>query len=289
MKNYFCLQKTIFLVLLIIQSSCSEQETYTLKKEFNICDQWHDGMTWQEFLKVRNDLHREELVKYVDKIEQQKMAQEAGIAVPKTYISSRTKVPVVGVISSLPSYVAKMTHLSLSQGLIIVKNRINIVTGNPITPAEVEKSLFDHLDIKPRDIESWALHQVKPGFMIQEYITERKEVKIQTVWGKAVIGEWRGGEDQTATTAIWGRYDREGNLVDGKQQTPKFWKEAVLAAEKMAQDTDALRVDFLVKDADVLLLNELEIWPESNWSSQIEELEARLNDGYRIYCARNRT
>jgi hypothetical protein len=179
-----------------------------------------------------------------------------------------------------------MTHLSLSQGLIIVKNGINIITGEAITPAEVEKNLFDHLDSKPRDVESWALHQVKPGFMIQEYIADRKEVKIQTVWGKAIIGEWRGGEEQRSTTKIWGRYDRDGRLLDGTEPHPKFWRDAVLAAEKMAQNTDALRVDFLVKDDDVLLLNELEIWPESNWSSKTKDLEARLNEGYRAYCAK---
>ncbi len=78
-----------------------------LKEEFNISDYWHDGMSWEEFLEVRNGLRREGLIKYVDKIEQQKMAKDLGLEVPKTYIASRDKVPFVDIISALPSYVAK--------------------------------------------------------------------------------------------------------------------------------------------------------------------------------------
>ena len=127
------------------------------------------------------------------KFEQQKIAKELGIEVPKTYIATHEKIPFIDIISTLDSYVAKMTHLSLSQGLIIVKDGINIVTGDAIEPETVQKTVFKNLDLRPRNVESWALHQVEPGFMIQEYIPNREEVKIQTVWGKAIIGEWRGG------------------------------------------------------------------------------------------------
>lgn len=252
-----------------------------IKEEFNICSYWYDGMSWQQFLKVRNTLRRDGLIKYVDKIQQQQLAQEVCLQVPKTYVATHEKTPVADLLHTLPSYVAKMTHLSYSEGLLIVKDGINMVTGEPITPEEVEQSLFASLEAKPREVESWALHQVEPGFLIQEYIPNRMEVKIQTVWGKAVIGEWRGGESYTATTRIWGRYSRDGIKVDGKWEAPDWWPKAIEAAELMAKDTDALRVDFLVREDGQLLLNELEIWPESNWTSMLPALEARLNDGYR--------
>lgn len=293
MKPQFCLNRILAMSLFIVmyQLSCGGRddvdvdiENFTVKEEFNICEYWKEGMTWPEFLKVRNSLQRPELVNYVDKIEQQKFAEKFGIATPKTYIATREKKPIIDIIAKLPSYVAKMTHLSLSQGLIIVKNGVNIVDGQPITPKEVQDTVFKHFEMKARAVESWTLHQVKPGFMIQEYIPNRNEVKIQTIWGRAIIGEWRGGEANTSTTQIWGRYDRAGNLADGKKSAPEWWPKAVAAAEKMSSGTDALRVDFLVRENGELLLNELEIWPESRWSSRENVLEARLNNGYRQLC-----
>jgi hypothetical protein len=242
-------------------------------------------MTWREFLAVRNGLERPGLVPYVDKIAQQKMAEECGIEVPRTYIACPEKIWIVRLLKSLDCYVAKLTHNSFSEGLIIVKHGINIITGEPITPEEVQERMYAGLHTRPRDVESWALHHVTPGFMIQEYVQNRMEVKIQTIWGKAIIGEWRGGEQQCYTTPIWGRYDRSGTRVDGDYDAPEWWPKAIEAAERIAQDTDALRVDFLVRDDGTLLLNELEIWTESNWSSMKYALEAALNDGYRSYCS----
>lgn len=258
------------------------KDQYFLKEEFNICSLWHEGMTWEEFLEIRNGLRRDGLIKYVDKIEQQKMAREAGIEVPKTYIATRDKVSVVGILAHLRSYVAKATHMSFSQGLILVKQGINQLTNKPISPEEVQESLFETLQRKPRKVESWALHHVPAGFMIQEYIPNRNEAKIQTIWGRAVIGEWRGGERPTPTTAIWGRYDRDGKRVRGEHQAPSWWPKAVAAAELLAKGTDALRVDFLVREDGTLLLNELEIWPESTWDCMKAELEKQLNAGYRV-------
>lgn len=277
----------ILFIYIVMISSCNTsryKDPDKLKSEFDICPYWYDGMTWSEFLEVRNALARPGLVKYVDKIEQQEIAEEFGVATPKTYIKTREKTPIIDIITPLTSYVAKMTHLSWSGGLMIVKNGVDIVTGQAVTPQEVQDHLFKHLDEKPRSVESWALHHVPPGFIIQEYIPNRREVKIQTVWGKAVIGEWRGGEEQTSATPIWGRYDRDGNRRTGDAPLPPFWQEAIEAAEKIAAKTDALRVDFLVGPHDELLLNELEIWPESDWSSMKSELAKKLNDGYRGMC-----
>lgn len=285
--------KVIIVLLLGCQLACDDPADYDevvdltnygFKEEFNICPYWKEGMSWSEFLKVRNSLEHPELIKYVDKIEQQAIAKKFGIAVPKTYITARDEKPIIDQIAKLPSYVAKMTHLSFSQGLMIVKDGINMVTGQPITPEEVQKNLFEQLKMKPRGVESWALHHVKPGFMIQEYIANRNEVKIQTVWGKAVIGEWRGGETTTDRTKIFGRYTRDGEQLNGSEIAPEWWPKAVLAAEKIAQGTDALRVDFLVRENGELLLNEVEIWPESVWRARKGQLTARLNSGYRQIC-----
>ena len=282
LKHYIALSGIIFINL------CAEVKNTTepvfQEEEFSIAEYWHDGMTWMEFLDIRNKLRRPGLIKYVDKIEQQKIAKEMGIEVVKTYIASREKVPFVDIISDLPSYVVKPTHLSRGEGLIIVKDGINLLTGKPLTPKEAQKSIFKSLNRKPRDVESWALHQVPPGFMVQEYVPMRMEGKIQTIWGKAVIGEWRGGEMKRRIARPFGRYDRNGKKVYGKHEAPDWWPRAIAAAEQIAQGTDALRVDFLVKEDGTLLLNELEIWVETNWTVLKSELEIQLNDGYRNLC-----
>ena len=282
----------VYCSLVIIQASAQVElmkDVSYLKEEFNICSLWHEGMTWKEFLKIRNELSREGLIKYVDKIEQQNLAKEAGLEVPKTYIASREKVPVVGLLSTLPSYVAKMTHLSLSKAIVIVKNGIDIINNRPMRPSSTQKHLFECFDeSKPRPVESWALHHVKPGFMIQEYVANRNEANIQTVWGKAIVGDWRGGEPNASLTPVFGQFDRAGTTIKGNVKAPQWWSKAIAAAEKMAKGTDALRVDFLIKEDGQLLLSELEIWPETDWSLMKTELETALNDGYRKLCKQNR-
>lgn len=255
------------------------------REEFSIADYWHDGMTWEEFLGIRNGLRRLDLVKYLDKIELQNIAKKMGLDVVKTYIASREKVPIIDIISKLPSYVAKATHLSNGDGIIIVKDGIDMFTGKPITPEQVQESMFKVLEKKVEESESWVLLQVPPGFMIQEYVPRRNEAKIQTVWGKAVIGEWRGGENKKRIAKSWGRFDRNGKKVAGRRKAPKWWQKAMAAAEQMAVGTDALRVDFLVKDDGILLLNELGFCPQTKWPKRKTDLETQLNDGYRRLIA----
>ncbi len=247
---------------------------------------WHDGMTWKEFLAIRNDLPQPGLIKYVDKIEQQKIAEEAGIEVPKTYIATREKTPILDIISDLPSYVAKPIHLSFGRGLIIVKDGIDIVTGEQVTPEQVQESMFKSLEIKQREKDTWALYQVEPGFMIQEYIPNREEVQILTIWGRAVIGIWRGGEGKRRFTRHFGQYERNGKRLRGRHKAPKWWSKAIDTAELIAKGTDALRVDLLVKKNDVFLLNEFGLCPENHWANK-KIIEDSLNEGYRKLTENN--
>ena len=256
--------------------------TCSLKEEFNVREYWHEGMTWDQFNEIKIELPRDGFIKYVDKIESQKIAAEAGIEVPITYIASREKIPVIDLISKLPNYVAKMTHLSWSDGLIIVKEGINMMTGQPITPEEVQESLFNSFETKPRDGQSWALFNTKPGFMIQEYIADRNEVKIQTIFGKVLIGIWVKGETKKALPPLQGKFDRDGNILGGKQDAPEWWPKAVEAAEIFAKGTDSLHVDFLIREDGTLLMNELEYYPEIFWTdSDKATLINAVNEGYR--------
>ena len=276
--------------------TCGMYATYTvatkkrirLKEEFNVLKYWHDGMKWDEFNEIKKvPLERPALVKTQDKIEQQKIAQEAGLKVPKTYVASREKVSLIGLLSSLPTYVAKASHMSWSDGLIIVKNGINMLTDKPITPEQVEEHVYKLLDTKPRQEESWSLHQVQRGFLIEEYIPNRMEVKIQTVFGRAIVGSWLKGESKGGIPPILGTYNRNGKrLAESYKEAPDWWPNAIAAAELLAQETDALRLDFLVRENGELLLNEIEFYPLIPWSKKIKrKLTRAVNKGYRTFQA----
>ncbi len=75
-----------------------------LKEEFDMSEYWYDGMTWNDYKYLRKDSRHPGLIKYVDKIEQQKIAKEVGVEVPKTYIATREKEPIIDIISDLPTY-----------------------------------------------------------------------------------------------------------------------------------------------------------------------------------------
>ncbi len=262
------------------------QKEFVLQKEFSIADYWHEGMTWKRFLRIRKGLQRLELAKYFDKIAQQEVVKEAGLEVVKTFVASREKVPFTEIISDLESYVAKASHLSNSDGVIIVKNGINMLTGKPITPEQVQKSIFESFEQKPSWRESWVLHNLPPGFLIQEYVPLRIEAKIQTIWGKAVMGLWVGIESKSRTVDHWGRYDRNGKQLGDSKTTPEWWPKAIAAAEQLAKSigADALRVDFLVKEGGILLVNELGFCPGNDWTDKGNTIEKLLNDGYRKIC-----
>ena len=282
-KKHFIAYSALISIHLFIGAKDSAG-TCSLKEEFNVCEYWHEGMTWDQFNEIKIPLAREGFINYVDKIESQKIAAEAGIEVPTTYLASREKIPVIDIISKLPNYVAKMTNLSWSDGLIIVKDGINMITGKPITPEEVQESLFKSFKTKPRDGQTWALFNCKPGFMIQEYIAERNEVKIQTIFGKVILGIWVKGETKKALAPFHGKFDRSGKKLGGNHEAPEWWQKAVTASEILAKGTDSLRVDFLIRKDGTLLMNELEYYPEMGSfysASDQATLMNAVNEGYR--------
>jgi len=255
----------------------------TLKAEFNVLEYWREGMSWDEFNVIKIPLQRKDLVKWMDKIEQQKMALSLGLKIPKTYIATREKVPLVALLSTLDTYVAKVTHMSWGEGLIIVKNGVNMLTGKRITPQEVEDKIYKSMKEQPRLGQPWALFHVPHGIMIQEYIPNRLEIKMLMIFGKMMVGDYRGGETDKNITPLLGRFDRDGNRIQGElQKAPWWWPEAIEYAERFAQGTDSLRVDFLIRENGEILLNELEFYPETHYMdcTKAQLIEA-VDTGYR--------
>ena len=144
----------------------------------------------------------------------------------------------------------------------------------------------------PREVESWSLKNAKPGFLFQDLIPGREEIKIQTVWSEAVVGEWRGGEESSEITLVWGRYDKSGKKLqkltvsaftgaESKELDKNdllIWNRAIKMAEKFSEKTDALRIDFFVDrrvNPPEIVINEVEHWPESLWDRKEKELSKK--------------
>lgn len=273
---------------------------------FDICPYWYDGMSWSAFKRARKLIKHPSITKFLDKVDLSKILKEGGFKQVKSYLISRNiedikKIREIIEKKKLINYVIKPAHLSHSQGLIIVKDGINIVTGEAISLDEIEKRVREYFTMVPREVESWNLKNAKPGFLFQDLIPGREEIKIQTVWSEAVIGEWRGGEEASETTLVWGRYDKSGkklrrlvasyftgaeSITLGEEDLA-IWKQAIKMAEDFSKKTDALRVDFFVDrrvSPPEIMINEVAYWPESLWNRKEKELSEKINQGYREMC-----
>lgn len=113
--------------------------------------------------------------------------------------------------------------------------------------------------------EAWALRNSRPGILIEELLCFDLDVRVMTVWGKfqgiRIMGEEK----------IW--IDQDGNLLNDTEtaEATMTWLEPYLpsikaTSERIAQNTDMLRVDFFVSKNGDIKVNELctFVWPEAN-------------------------
>lgn len=258
---------------------------YRLKSEFDLCPYWGESMTWNDFQDIRTQMKHPGLMKYVNKIEANQMLRKKGIPVVPTLYASNKKENFLPFIKNLSSYVAKPAHMSANHGLTIVDNGIDLITGNAITPEEVQERMHQVLDT-PSNSNEWLLQNMPRGFVVQEFIRGRQEFKFQTIWGKAVLGTWLQGNSMK-----YQFYDIDGNSVeDSGEQLPlkDAWKKAAKLAEVVAEGTDALRVDILVRlnghGEPELMVNEMELRQQLGWVNHEEMFARKISDGYRDRC-----
>ncbi|KOO24238.1 hypothetical protein Ctob_001252 [Chrysochromulina tobinii] len=121
-------------------------------------------------------------------------------------------------------YVAKPTHLSCSDQVYVVKNGLNIYSKlhAPVQPRLVAANMT--MALRTRSSvwgESWALHHVPPGILIEERIsaggdddTAALEFKTIVIWGRVWASEVKRGTD---TLQILGR---DGRGLQGEGQHP---------------------------------------------------------------------
>lgn len=223
-----------------------------LKPEFDLCPWWNRSMSWSDYLEVRRKLERPALYQYVDKIQASQHYRDQGYDVVPVYHYGRDRTPFIDKLQGLKRFVGKPSHMSVSNGLTIYRE------GHMLLE-DFQEAMFALLD-RPSNSNEWYLNNMPRGFLVQEFIDPPLEVKFHTVWGRTATVTALGFMEGEAR---W--YDREGNPLKHETQFPypDLLKRGNELAERIAERSDALRVDFLVRTAEdgshKLLLNEMEV------------------------------
>ncbi|MCB9228906.1 MAG: hypothetical protein H6618_04775 [Deltaproteobacteria bacterium] len=252
-----------------------------LRKEFDMCPYWNENFGWGEFQDVRTYFQRTELYKIVDKIEASKELEKNGYPVIPVYYSSKSKEPFSHILDKYKSYVVKPNHMSASNGVWRVLNG-KTGSGEDVDTKKIEKEIFAAMD-SPSSSNEWLLNHMTRGFLVQEYVIHDDEYKFQTIWGVV-----RGG--LIMGPGGFHYYHPDGTPIDGSPplQDPELWEEGIRMAEKIAVNTDGLRVDLLVrKNADGtkdLLVNELELRSALGWPNEKLQFAHFWNEGYMGNC-----
>lgn len=127
---------------------------------------------------------------------------------------------ILGHIKHRRNYVAKVSHLSYSDGVVVIKDFDQNLLANVAHVSLLEKSPFEkvmsastvarflaetlYFPATYQTHESWALQQVPPGLVIEERLTIPKapgwestadnepamEFKTFTIWGKPYVTYW---------------------------------------------------------------------------------------------------
>jgi hypothetical protein len=141
------------------------------------------GMSWRELLTIRQQLRRPTLTFYVDKKRYKARMLELGIAIPDIYYVQNAgpdadvedlRQHLEDVLAAHSDYVAKPTHLSCSDHVYVVKAGRNIYLNPPdvVESRHVAATLVTALRTQSSlRGESWALHHVVPGVIVEERIS----------------------------------------------------------------------------------------------------------------------
>ena len=257
------------LALFLTLGSLALGQPYELFYNFDISHLIRPGMSWYELLDIRQQLRRPTLSFYVDKRQYKARMTELGIDIPQIYhvqnadpaadeaTFERITQSLENLLAVQKDYVAKPTHLSCSDQVYVVKNGLNIYSKlhAPVQPRLVAANMT--MALRTRSSvwgESWALHHVPPGVLIEERIsaggdddTAALEFKTIVIWGRVWASEVKRGTD---TIQILGR---DGRGLQGEGKHPDLvqvdWARVRSLAERLAVHTDCFRVDIFVAEA----------------------------------------
>jgi hypothetical protein len=174
---------------------------------------------------------------------------------------------VSNLLPAQKSYVVKPAHKSCSSGVWLVRYDQHThqqsmeysghPTAHPFDEQRTTQRIVQDLHEKAVDMESWALKNVPPGFVVEERYSAPDsdtnaayEFKTFTVWGKVYFGYLKPGSGD-----YLGLVYRNGTMITQFQHhnvdwttVPDWlqWDKVVELAEELAQHKDMFRADMFV-------------------------------------------
>jgi hypothetical protein len=260
----------------------SDEPPFELFEDFDISHLIEGNEGWLDLLAYRSKLKRPSLSFYVDKVARKRWLPTQGYDQPNLYaLHYAEELTETGDVEEesdviyrlLPNndFAAKPTHFSEGNGVYLVSRDpktgeyMHSQTVTELLPLE-EGEKFDNrvvatglaysLHGKTKPYESWALKNVKPGFVVEERFVQfdrwdrpPMELCIFVIWGRVWVGQMNYIEGQ-------GRYHgafiyRNGTTAKGSmyKKIPFDWLDwprLVELAEKLGANKDMFRADFFV-------------------------------------------
>jgi len=170
---------------------------------------------------------------------------------------------LAAVLQKLPRYVAKPTHLSESDHVIVYEGGRNLLTGE-LFPSSlaVARRMMEALAARPQSFENWALGQVRPQVLVEELLDAAYEIKYWVVWGRVVGGKVvQKPPPPPGRVLTRNRWDNLGAVSRSGQWAPNpkapaggappglnltLHRQMIEAVEKAAEGTDLIRIDTYV-------------------------------------------
>jgi hypothetical protein len=261
----------------------SSTKPYELFDSFSLADQITGEEGWWDLIRYRQLLQRPANSFYYDKVALKRWIPTIGLEIPESYLikygveltdSDDVDDQIEAILPLVPSkkdFCAKPAHMSFRNGLWLVKydkeRDMDLVTRGhwemeevkgQFQPIWVASTLAEHLHDKPLDYESWTLHNVKPGIIIEERYTSIEcdcppiEANVFVIWGRVWMAEVNFIDSKGGWIAGW--VLRDGTVIENTgvmknlfHRWPWFdWSRVVEIAERLGANKDMLRVDIFV-------------------------------------------
>lgn len=255
-------------------------EPFELFSDFNLADQITGEEGWWDLIDYQRNLDRPSLSFYADKVARKRWLPTVGFEQPKVFVlkyddeitDAQEKVAkAMAIWKLLPnetSYVAKPSHMSLSDGSWIIGKDVGSGTvwfsrkatklneqGGSDVNSQVARSLVKNLNETAHFSAPWATRNAKPGIVVEERFsahydedTPPIEFGMFTIWGRVWIGQYNSIEDQNKWSM--GYAHRNGTMVKGSSVNalPDFvdWNRLVEIAERSGAHKDLFRTDIFV-------------------------------------------
>jgi hypothetical protein len=255
---------------------------FELYEDFDIGPLVTGNEGWYDLLEYRNKLQRPSLSFYIDKVARKRWLPTQGFSVPHIFSMAYTSEVISDglsrdeeeklLLSKLPSrasYAAKPTHMSLLNGNWLIRHdhsakvtrystsgrvlREDDGKNRSFDASVVAASLAESMRSPPDPIESWALKNVQPGYVVEELWTAHHnsnappdELNIFIIWGRVFVAQWNTVEGQHRWTETF--IYRNGSLTTEEGTVPAWMCFDILVeiAENLGAHKDMFRVDIFV-------------------------------------------